>query len=215
MINTGDNGFPDSELICLFARKGTGEDLSTILTRTSSEELINSRIGKIVILGSRRFVEITESSRMHRFECNLNIIRALAERATLKGHPQNVIASRPPSRSVDTSIELPRDTGYVDPLCQKSQTISEIFIPVRLNEARLTDNTIRRCLLKIPRLVHTLDPFHHLVACQSGINTPICNRVRNKLMNILSRAGFSFFSPGCNYLWIYYKINTRLLQYYF
>lgn len=32
---------------------------------------------------------------MHRFKWNLNIIKTLAEHATLKGHPENVIAIHP------------------------------------------------------------------------------------------------------------------------
>lgn len=71
------------------------------------------------------------------------------------------------------------------PPCQKSQTISEIFIPVRLSETRLTDNKIRRCLLKIRVLSYTIAVrFHHFVARRSNIKSLKRDSVYRWLVNI-------------------------------
>ena len=82
-----------------------------------------------------------------------------------------------PDHPRDLSIRVSSSpvTRAHHPSCQKSQTVSEIFIPVCVNEARLTDNRIRRCLLKIswPLTRHPC-PVSSFCQLVSRISGPRC-----------------------------------------
>lgn len=136
-----------------------------------------------------------KSSAMQRFECNLNIIRAHGELAyDLKGPSRGCNCNSPLPTPRDLSIRVSSPSlwhGYVKTHPRNLRLcISEIFIPVRLRVARLTDNRIRRCLYKIRGLpLATPVCFHYFVTRRWRMASLKCNCVQRKLVNIL----FSIF----------------------